>query len=541
MTREEHLAHIRRQHPQDSADEHATRLEHRLKHLKRRERHTKAARVGSYAHRALPWIIAIGIFFLVAKSLHGQTTNANINIDRVGGTKIGASSVPVNCISGCSGSGGGNAAASATGAAVPASASYTGFNLSGNLVGASAANPFPTNVLNFPATQPISSTQFPAALDGSGFYKVHEQGTASVSVTNFPATQAVTGTFFQATQPVSGTFFQTTQPVSIADGSEVTLGAKADAKSTATDTTAISIMSVLKEISALEQAPASTPVTGTFFQTTQPVSIATMPSTPVTGTFFQATQPVSGTVTANQGTANTAANAWTAKLTDGTNVDAVKAASTAAAAADPSAVVALSPNSPVPTGANTIGAVNQAGNWSDRILGNAGAALDAANNATPPANVVATGVETIAAGSQPTTATGGNMRRPLASVEGVQYVQLGSSNRFSCFVQAVTVTTQCQAAPGAGLRAYVTDVSFSNQAATVQTLDIVFGTGAACVTGTTALTHKFQMGTLATTSSPQSIVLDLNSPLVPTAANAICVRPSAATAFGVTLSGYIAP
>jgi hypothetical protein len=37
----------------------------------------------------------------------------------------------------------------------------------------------------------------------------------------------------------------------------------------------------------------STPVTGTFWQTTQPVSIATMPTTPVTGTFYQATQPVS--------------------------------------------------------------------------------------------------------------------------------------------------------------------------------------------------------------------------------------------------------
>lgn len=46
----------------------------------------------------------------------------------------------------------------------------------------------------------------------------------------------------------------------------------------------------------------STPVTGTFFQETQPVSIASMPSTPVTGTFWQETQPVSGTVTANAGT-----------------------------------------------------------------------------------------------------------------------------------------------------------------------------------------------------------------------------------------------
>jgi hypothetical protein len=34
-------------------------------------------------------------------------------------------------------------------------------------------------------------------------------------------------------------------------------------------------------------------VTGTFWQATQPVSIATMPTTPVTGTFWQATQPVS--------------------------------------------------------------------------------------------------------------------------------------------------------------------------------------------------------------------------------------------------------
>ena len=39
--------------------------------------------------------------------------------------------------------------------------------------------------------------------------------------------------------------------------------------------------------------PSTFAVTGTFFQATQPVSIATMPTTPVTGTFFQTTQPVS--------------------------------------------------------------------------------------------------------------------------------------------------------------------------------------------------------------------------------------------------------
>jgi len=44
---------------------------------------------------------------------------------------------------------------------------------------------------------------------------------------------------------------------------------------------------------------ASLAVTGTFWQATQPVSLATAPTTPVTGTFWQATQPISGTVTAN--------------------------------------------------------------------------------------------------------------------------------------------------------------------------------------------------------------------------------------------------
>jgi hypothetical protein len=79
-------------------------------------------------------------------------------------------------------------------------------------------------------------------------------------------------------------------------------------------------------------------------------------SVAVTGTFWQATQPVSGTITAAQataanlnatvvqGNAGTAAQGWFAKVTDGTNTAAVKAASTAAVASDPALVVAISPN-----------------------------------------------------------------------------------------------------------------------------------------------------------------------------------------------------
>lgn len=75
------------------------------------------------------------------------------------------------------------------------------------------------SVSNFPTTQPISGTV--TITDGSGPVTVD----GSVSVSNFPGSQAVTGTFFQGTQPVSiatmpttpvtGTFFQATQPVSL--------------------------------------------------------------------------------------------------------------------------------------------------------------------------------------------------------------------------------------------------------------------------------------------------------------------------------------
>ncbi len=74
--------------------------------------------------------------------------------------------------------------------------------------------------------------------------------------------------------------------------------------------------------------------------TTQPVSIS-------------GTVPVSGTVTSNQGTANSLSNAWTTQITDGTNGPvAVKGASTSPLATDPALVVSISPNS-TPNATNT--------------------------------------------------------------------------------------------------------------------------------------------------------------------------------------------
>lgn len=65
---------------------------------------------------------------------------------------------------------------------------------------------------------------------------------------------------------------------------------------------------------------------------------------------------VAGAVTANQGAPNTTANAWPIKNTDGTNVAAVKPASTAAVATDPALVIAVSPNGQLPAGQATMAA-----------------------------------------------------------------------------------------------------------------------------------------------------------------------------------------
>lgn len=64
-----------------------------------------------------------------------------------------------------------------------------------------------------------------------------------------------------------------------------------------------------------------------------------------TATVTLEASPATGLVRATQGTPTASpANAWLDKITDGTNIAAVKAASTAAVAADPALVVAISPN-----------------------------------------------------------------------------------------------------------------------------------------------------------------------------------------------------
>lgn len=149
----------------------------------------------------------------------------------------------------------------------------------------------------------------------------------------------VTGAFYQETQPVSGPLTdaqlrETAVPVSVggvataanqateiaslatiaantstaaaaAENSEVSLAAIAlqteEAATSVLQTLANDLLGLINgKLPALvggrmpvNGSGVTQPVSGTFWQATQPVSIAAMPSTPVTGTFWQATQPVS--------------------------------------------------------------------------------------------------------------------------------------------------------------------------------------------------------------------------------------------------------
>jgi len=133
-----------------------------------------------------------------------------------------------NCSGG--GGGGGNAAASLTGTTVPTSADYLGFSVAGSLVGVSAANPLPisgTLTTSPTGTQAVSGTVAVSSLAGTSAVTVSNSPTvslapsstvtlaagastigtvalssntvtlgagSSVSVSNFPASQSVTGT-----------------------------------------------------------------------------------------------------------------------------------------------------------------------------------------------------------------------------------------------------------------------------------------------------------------------------------------------------------
>lgn len=197
---------------------------------------------------------------------------------KVEATQATGSNLHVVCDSGCSGSGG---TSSNFGSAVPSAGTASGYSDGTNM---QAARVFDAD--SGGGTQYLIGTLLKKPASGGSVdfgtnsdpVRVDPVGTTSQPVTqssganlhvNIDNLNANGQNTMANSAPVAFASDQSKLPVkaasgdfasgSIADGAEVTLGAKADAKSTATDTTAITIMQVLKEISAMAQAPAALP------------------------------------------------------------------------------------------------------------------------------------------------------------------------------------------------------------------------------------------------------------------------------------------
>jgi hypothetical protein len=135
--------------------------------------------------------------------------------------------------------------------------------------------------------------------------------------------------------------------------------------------------------------------------------------------------PVSGATNPSIGTTGSAVPTSATLIggTDGTNLIAVKIkdASTAAAASDPSLVVAFSPNSALPTGSNVIGAVTQSGTWTNVVTQSTASNLNA---------LVAQGAAGTAAGGWYFKLTDGTNTAPtfdVASRAGFQKITDGTN------------------------------------------------------------------------------------------------------------------
>lgn len=208
------------------------------------------------------------------------------------------------------GGGGGDNASSATGAAVPADANYTGFNSGGNLVGVSAANPLPvaslqsgtwsvklldsggTNQLSIDASGRLT------VLQGGGAWSVTQSGTWTVQQGTPPWSVSQSGSWTVTDNQGSPNTLANAWPQKLTDGTNGPVAVKAASTAAAAADPALVV-----GLSPNSPLPAGSNALGS-------VSVSNFPGT----------QPVSGTVTANQGTPNTAANSWPVEVTDGTNV-----------------------------------------------------------------------------------------------------------------------------------------------------------------------------------------------------------------------------
>lgn len=355
-----------------------------------------------------------------------------------------------------------------------------------------------------------------------------------------------------------------------ADGANVTLGAKADAKSTATDTTAVTAMSVLKQISASVQAPPSQAVTnaGTFAvqatlgaETTKVIGVVR--TADGSGNLLTSTSNAldinikSGnptTITATQGTGSnlhTVVDSGTvttvstvtnlsqfgaAAINLGTGTTGTGTLRVVLATDQPALTnkLLVTPDS-VALPANQSVNISQINAHTALEGGTNGALAVGGANATNVAittNPINNGAQGVS--SENSVVTTGRMVQLVADLVG-KLIVLPYANPENFVSGAITsamtgtTTTSLIAAPAAGLRNYITQITVSNSHATVGT-DIIIQDGSG---GTT-------LYTIPAAAVYGGAVVVFPTPLrQPTTATAIfCANVTTGASTKVSASGY---
>jgi hypothetical protein len=164
-----------------------------------------------------------------------------------------------------------------------------------------------------------------------------------------------------------------------------------------------------------------------------------------------------------------------------------------------------------------------------------------ANNATIVQNPDLIGIEALS--SQPTAATTGNLRRLVGTLDGALYARPYGPIIWSCGLSGIgTTLTQCQAAPGANLKLYITDVISQSNTSTAGLFTLQFGTGTNCGTGTGNLFFGSASALMASPANTSPVNhFHLTTPIAVTTNNAICVLGVVTNTTDIQINGFTAP
>jgi len=273
---------------------------------------------------------------------------------------------------------------------------------------------------------------------------------------------------------------------------------------------------------------------------------------PVTGTFWQATQPVSGTVACNAGTnLNTSSLALDASVTAMSGkLPASLGAKTGAASLS---VVPSTDTSFAVTGTFWQGIQPVSGTFwqatqpvsgtfwqATQPVSGTVAVGSAADNSAAASNNAATLPTIVETSTTPITRTDGNRAALIEDADGKVYVRSFDWNPLFATTGLSTATTLTEliAVPGASVSVYITGWKCSSSAASTTTTDqqctLKYGTGTNCGTGTTYVDGCFQ-------GSNGGCAESMDSPIKLPANNALCWIHAAAGSKIVRVNYFLAP